>query len=212
VKKYGFCIIILIIYILFLTKDSLLGLSNTSNLDKFLESSKASFYEKEYKDLAKTLKIDYSKYNIIYSKVITRDIYEFFDKITIMKGTKDNLKKGDLVVNELGLVGVIKDVKNNYSEVSLLTNNNINLSVKINNSYGIVSAKDNKIYVKNLKLKENIKKGDKVYTSGLTDTPGGILIGEIVDIKTDNLDLEYIGEIKAVTNFYDLKYVGVIKS
>lgn len=211
-KKYGFCIIILIIYILFLTKDSLLGLSNTSNLDKFLESSKASFYEKEYKDLAKTLKIDYSKYNIIYSKVITRDIYEFFDKITIMKGTKDNLKKGDLVVNELGLVGVIKDVKNNYSEVSLLTNNNINLSVKINNSYGIVSAKDNKIYVKNLKLKENIKKGDKVYTSGLTDTPGGILIGEIVDIKTDNLDLEYIGEIKAVTNFYDLKYVGVIKS
>lgn len=211
-KKYGFCIIILIIYILFLTKDSLLGLSNTSNLDKFLESSKASFYEKEYKDLAKTLKIDYSKYNIIYSKVITRDIYEFFDKITIMKGTKDNLKKGDLVVNELGLVGVIKVVKNNYSEVSLLTNNNINLSVKINNSYGIVSAKDNKIYVKNLKLKENIKKGDKVYTSGLTDTPGGILIGEIVDIKTDNLDLEYIGEIKAVTNFYDLKYVGVIKS
>lgn len=211
-KKYGFCIIILIIYILFLTKDSLLGLSNTSNLDKFLESSKASFYEKEYKDLAKTLKIDYSKYNIIYSKVIIRDIYEFFDKITIMKGTKDNLKKGDLVVNELGLVGVIKDVKNNYSEVSLLTNNNINLSVKINNSYGIVSAKDNKIYVKNLKLKENIKKGDKVYTSGLTDTPGGILIGEIVDIKTDNLDLEYIGEIKAVTNFYDLKYVGVIKS
>ena len=104
----------------------------------------------------------------------------------------------------------INKTKKNSSEVILLTNNKTSLSVKINNSYGILSAKDSKLYVKNIKSNQKINIGDKIYTSGLTNTPENIYIGEVKNIILDNLELEYILEVSSPVDFYNLKYVGVL--
>lgn len=211
-KKYGFYIVILVIYLLFLSKDFFIGLVPVNKVSDFYNNSKDMYYEREYKEISKLLKINNNKYDIEYSKVIMRDIYEFFDKVTILKGSEDGVQKGDLVINHEGLVGVVKRVYKTYSEVELLTNKDINLSVRINKSYGILSSKNNKLYVKNIKTDTEIKEGDKVYTSGLTKTPGSILIGEVKSREKDNLDLEYVIEVNPVTNFYNLNYVGVVTS
>ncbi len=209
-KNKFFPFIILIIYLLFLSKDKLFASFDIKNLSTTLNNTKASYYETEYNALTKTLNLNNLGYNIVYSKVIFQDIYDFYNKITILKGTSDNLKKGDIVLNEDGVIGVISTPYNSYSEVSLLTNPNINLSVKINNSYGILKSSDNKIIIENVLVNNPLKEGDKVYTSGLTDIKGGLLIGTIKKIEVDDLGLEYKIEVNPSASLYNLNYLGVL--
>lgn len=210
-KKNWFYLSLIVIYLLFLSKDYLIKLTkNNINIDTITES-REEYYETEYKKLTKLVDLKPNNYEIIYSKIILRDIYEFYDNVTILKGESDGIKEGNIIINNDGLIGVINKTFKNYSEVNLLTNKNINISVKINNSYGILSSNNNIIYVKNIKLQNEIKEGDKVYTSGLTNTPDNILIGTVKNVKKDNLELEYILEITPSVDFHNINYVGVIK-
>jgi len=211
IKKNWFYLSLIIIYLIFLSKDFVFSLINNYNDIDNIYKSKELYYEKEYKSLMNQLKIEPNNYDVIYSKIIFRDIYEFYDKITILKGEVDNLKKGSVVINNDGLVGVINKTYQNYSEIQLLTNKDINISVKINESYGILTASNNNIYIKNIKLQDKINEGDKVYTSGLTKIPENILIGTVKSFQKDNLELEYIIEVTPSVNFHNLRYVGVIK-
>lgn len=211
IKKNWFYLSLIIIYLIFLSKDFVFSLINNYNDIDNIYKSKELYYEKEYESLMNQLKIEPNNYDVIYSKIIFRDIYEFYDKITILKGEADNLKKGSVVINNDGLVGVINKTYQNYSEIQLLTNKDINISVKINESYGILTASNNNIYIKNIKLQDKINEGDKIYTSGLTKIPENILIGTVKSFQKDNLELEYIIEVTPSVNFHNLRYVGVIK-
>lgn len=211
IKKNAYIIILLILYLLFLCQDHLLGfLDNTDNLMSSMYDEKLAYYQNEYEEMQKLLNIEVLDYQAIYSKVILRDIYAFYDEITIGKGSYDGVSKGDLVVNEKGVIGLVKSVNNHISIVELLTNSNIELSVKINQSYGILTSVDNEIIVKNVKLDDEIKVGDFVTTSGLTSVPGEILVGKVSEIKTDTLGLEYILEVDAVAYLQDISYVAVL--
>ena len=211
IKKNAYIIILLILYLLFLCQDHLLGfLDNTDNLMSSMYDEKLAYYQNEYEEMQKLLNIEVLDYQAIYSKVILRDIYVFYDEITIGKGSYDGVSKGDLVVNEKGVIGLVKSVNKHTSIVELLTNSNIELSVKINQSYGILTSVDNEIIVKNVKLDDEIKVGDFVTTSGLTSVPGEILVGKVSEIKTDTLGLEYILEVDAVAYLQDISYVAVL--
>lgn len=208
-RQYTFYICLIIIYILFLNKNILFGISK-KNIEPLLCNTKEHHYEEEYQNLSKMLNLNLPNYEVAYSKIIFRDIYQFYDKITITKGTNDNLKEGSVVVDDKGLLGVINKCYLSYSEVSLITNSNTNISVKINNSYGILSSSDNILYVKNIKLNNEIKENDIVYTSGLTNTPSDIVIGRVKKINKDNLELEYIIEVEPLADLHNINYVGVI--
>ncbi len=211
-KNKVFIISLIIIYLLFLGKDTFFKYYNDlSSLNAGLDKVKENFYKKEYEKINKILDLEAFNYDIVYSKVIFRDIYSFYDVLTISKGSKDGLKNGNIVLNENGVLGIIKKVEDNYSEVSLLTNPDVNISVKINDNYGMLEGKDKKVIVKNIK-DEGIIEGAMVVTSGLTDIPEGLEIGKVKNIKKDNLDLEYILEIEPSINIKHLNYVGVVKS
>lgn len=210
-KKNFFYISLIIIYILYLTKDNLFALtSNLESLNNFTSDIKESYYEKEYQKLSNILKINPSSFNIEYSKVMLQNIYDFYNKITINKGTNSNIEKGQAVINEKGLIGIINKVSNNSSEVNLITNPNTSISVKVNNSYGILTTKDNKLIVKNIKTNNEITEGEQVFTSGLTDIPEGILVGTVKSVTKSSLELEYILEITSAIDIYNLNYVGVV--
>lgn len=210
IRKKWFYISLITIYLFFLVKDSFIGLiNNQDNISKSFCSIENKNIEKEYNELLNLHNITKDKKGLIYSKVIKRDIYEFFNNITIANGSNDNIKKGDIVINEYGLVGIINKVNKNSSEVSLITNKDLNISVKVNDSYGMLYSKDHKLKIKNIKIEGVIKEGDEVITSGLTNVPKGIKIGKITDIKKDELELEYILDIASI-NLQKLKFVGVI--
>ena len=210
IRKNWFYISLIIIYLIFLTKDSFIGLiNNKDDIAKSKCTLENNSIIKDYEKLLNFMNLTENKQELIYSKVITREIYEFYDKITITKNENDNIKKGDIVISEYGLIGTISKVNKNSCEVSLITSNDTNISVKVGESYGILYSKDHKLKIKNMKIEGSIKEGDEVYTSGLTLVPEGIKIGKVKNIKKDELELEYILDIESIS-LHNLKYLGVI--
>lgn len=211
IRKNIFYILLLIIFLLVISRDKILVFTNNKdNLKNYFCELKSNEISDNYEKLNNLLEIDTNDKNIIFSRMLNRNIYEFYEKLEINKGSLDGIKKNDLVINEKGVIGLIGKVNENTSEVILLTNHDINLSVKVGDSYGILSSNDHKIFVKNIKLTEEVKEGDEVVTSGLTEIMGGIPIGRVKEIKKDNLDLEYILEIDPFANYKEIKYLGVI--
>ena len=212
IKKNWFIIAILLIFILFLAKDHLFGfVSNTHDLQEFIYDYKLEYYKNEYNQMQSLLNIPKSDYEVTYGKIILRDIYKFYDEITINVGTSSGIQVQDLVINELGVIGVIKEVHQNSSIVELLTNKNMELSVRVDSSYGILTSQNDQIIIKNIKLNETIQVGDKVVTSGLTSIPKDIEIGTIKSIEKDHLELEYILEVESMARLEDINYVAVLK-
>lgn len=110
------------------------------------------------------------------------------------------------------MVGIIDKVDNYSSRVMLITNSKINISVKINNSYGILTANNNTLYLENVTDDVNVKIGDKVYTSGLTEIPENILVGTIKKIKQDDLELQKIFELIPAVTIKNIDYVAILGS
>ena len=209
--KKWFWIGLIIIYLLFLSKDTILGYFRDVKIDEFLESAKIKYYEEEYEELSTLLDIPLYDYDYLYSKVLLRDIYAFFDEITISGGYSDGIKVGNLVVDDKGVIGTVSKTYKKTSRVLLLTSEDTKLSVKINDNYGILESSNHALFVTNLKLNDDIKVGDKVYTSGLTKTPSNVLIGTVKSILKDNLGLELKLLITPASNYQKIPYVGILR-
>ena len=211
-KKNWFFVAIIIFYLLFLCKDHIFGMFDyTEDLGSAVNQEEIEYYKSEYKNISELFTITTLDYQTVYSRVVLHDIYAFNKEITIGKGSSDGVKLQDLVINQDGVIGIVKTVNNHSSIVELLTNPNIELSVKIGSSYGILSCIDDQVVVKNITLDKEIHVGDKVYTSGLTSIPGDIYVGTVREIHTDSLDLEYVLDIDLGVNMHDINYVAVVR-
>lgn len=167
--------------------------------------------ESEYNELLKINEIDYNtNLNITISRTLYRDIYDYHNYITIYKGSNDKINEGMVVVNNFGLVGVISQVDKNNSRVRLITSNESNISVKINESYGILKVSNGSLIVSDLSNYDNISVGDKIYTSGIGNLIGDIYIGEVSNISLNSTNIEKIITVTPAVDFDNLKYIAVI--
>ena len=83
------------------------------------------------------------------------------------------------------------------------------LSVKINNSYGLLHSynpKNHTFFVSNIRNIDEIKKGDTVETSGLSNESAGLYIGK-VDKVIKEVEPKVI--VKSDVNFNNLNYLYV---
>ena len=93
----------------------------------------------------------------------------------------------------------------------MLTNTQTHLSVKVGDSYGILTTNDRKEnWVKNLTKETKLEVGNEIYTSGLTEVPGGILIGVVEQIDEDDLGLTIAVKIKRNASIDNLNYVTIL--
>lgn len=213
-NKYKDYILLIIVFLIILLSGSvskiLIKTDNKLNYEK-MESNYCSSIEKDYNELLKSNEfLNNSSLNLIISKVMFRDIYEFSDYITIYKGSNNDIKEGMPVIDDNGLIGIISSVKKNTSIVKLITNKTTNISVKINDSYGILKSLDGKVFVSDFSYYDNINIGDKIYTSGIGNIKGGIYIGEVIDIKLNETEIEKIVEVKLASNINKLNYLYVV--
>lgn len=160
-------------------------------------------------------------YNPIEATVIARNPDQWEEKITINKGSTHGVKKNMAVMTAKGLIGKITLVTPFTSEVELLHNNNPNFRVSAivqgekTNYFGLVEGYDaerNELILKRIDTTFDVKKGDKVITSGLGGIfPKGILIGEITEVTTDDFGLTKTAYVKAAADFSLLEDVIVAK-
>lgn len=136
--------------------------------------------------------LNYHNYDYILGKITIKNIYQ---SNTYYIEPSAEVKNNSPVINNTGLIGL-------YNNHLLLPTKSLNLSIKINDIYG--TLKDSIITITH----SNYKEGESIYTSGLTNIPGGILIGTIKSIYSSSNSLEDTIEVNYLKN--DTTYVGIL--
>ena len=171
---------------------------------------------KENSELKKLLDLDTKQYDLITCTILNRDI-TWYNTLTINKGKKDGISVNMAVISSSGLIGRIIEVGDHYSVVELITNKNFNkiaVDIKgLEDNHGILdSYNGNSLIIKNINKNSNINIGDKVYTNGLGGIyPAGIYIGEVIDIKNDDLELAKKLKVKVDPMYNNMRYVRIVR-
>jgi rod shape-determining protein MreC len=174
---------------------------------------------------------DLRKYDPIYSAVIGRNPDRWYDYLSLDKGAQDGVEPNMAVVTAQGLVGKIKTVSQFTSTVQLLSatdlENRISAEVlpaenKENDKEmttdgekvtGLIEGYDEEkgaLLLRRIESEVKLVEGQKVITAGTGGVfPGGILIGEIIEIEPDSYGLEQMAYVKPSANFYDIDRVWV---
>ena len=159
--------------------------------------------ENEVNDLTE-MKI-YDKYNYDYTKI---SYINLDDKTFYIKGGSDkDYQNGLLLINEDGLVGIIKEVYKDYSKCLMTSESNV--SVEINDNYGIVSGiKDDLLIISNISNYDDIDLNDEVYTSTLGSIKDKVFVGTVN--KISKLATEKIIYVKTNVDIKDVSYLYVV--
>jgi len=142
-----------------------------------------------------------SPFSLVPARVIGRSPSNWWSTVVIDKGTEDLIQREMPVVTHDGLVGKVVTVDEQSSIVLLVSDENCKVagSVEATKEQGIV-----RVEVRGKRTSNNIQPtmtlnflsrfaplhpGQKVFTSGAGNVyPPGILIGEIVEFKSRELD------------------------
>lgn len=161
-----------------------------------------------------------SEYTYLNATVVNRNVGYWYNTLTIDKGSKNGVFKGDAVITNNGLVGEIVKVSNFSSTVKLLTSDEISnkISIKIQSEdkkyYGLLTGYDiekNVYKIEGITESDKIKEGDVVATTGLTNYfPSGILIGHVSKIVKDEYDLNSIVEVTPSVSFDNIRVVTIL--
>lgn len=199
---------------MFLFKENIYSWFKTKDYNfNYLKENELYYYKSEYLKLLEenNLKNDFES-DYIFTKIIYRNTYDFYNKLIVYKGKDYDIKEDSAVVTDNSLVGVVSKVNKNSSEVILLYNDKFKLSVKINDTYGILESKNNELFINNIVSESNIKTGDIVYTSGLTSIRENIPVAYVETINISKDELTKIVKVKEISNLKDMKYLMILNN
>ena len=152
------------------------------------------------------------------AKVVQMTTDELHNYITINKGEKDGIMRGQGVRNSEGVVGIVRTVGRNYSVVLPIINTHTNLSCRFakNDYIGILKwdGKDSRFaQLTDIAAHMVVNQGDTIVTSGLSPVfPEGIPVGIVENSLLKEGDSYHTIRIRLQTNFKRLKYVEVVQN
>ena len=129
-----------------------------------------------------------SDYKLFSSSVVAKNISKTQGVYLINSGYRDSIKKSMPVLNELGLIGLVSQVEDDYSLIKTLHNSGFKISSTItrSNIHGVVSWNGDYLVMKNVPATADINNGDRVVTSVLsTILPPSIPIGLVVNKESN---------------------------
>ena len=161
----------------------------------------------------------YSEYEKVGARVISKDSGNWFNSFTIDKGSNDGIRVDANVIAGAGLVGIVTEVGPNWATVRSIIDDNSNVSAMISNTSDTCIIAGNLQLIDEgtlslVKLQDENNKvhvGDKVVTSNISEKYlPGILIGYICELNNDANNLTKSGQITPVVDFRHLQEVLVI--
>ena len=138
--------------------------------------------------------IDYDKSSKLettaMAAVIGRSADQWWQQITVNKGSADNVKVGDVATGPGGLVGRTIDVTPNTSRILLLSDPTSQIGVKVSRSRstGFVQGDtDSEVTMQFFESEPDVKAGDVVVTSSFSRLfPQGIPVGRVASVDENN--------------------------
>lgn len=119
-----------------------------------------------------------------------------------------NYNVNNLLINQDGLVGIIKELKSDYSECIMLPGIS-NLSVKINDSFGTITGYEDGLYIiSDLSNYDIISINDTVYTSTIGNIKTPVLVGTVYSIEEHDISKKVY--VKSNVDFHNINYLYVV--
>ena len=155
--------------------------------------------------------------NSTAASVIGREIGELYCTITIDKGKEDGIYENAVVFTPEGLVGRVYETGVGYSKVRTVFDADSSVSARCARSgdMGIVNGisgdgNGGMCVMSYIDKEAKIVQGDSIETSGTGGTyPGGIFIGKVSEIKSDERNLTLQATIEVGVNVRNLDMVLV---
>lgn len=207
-------------------------LLNTQDENNYLKSKvtdleqtkvRNSSLEAENQQLKSALKVKntLTDYNIIQASVISRSPDSWTDLLVINKGTTSGLRKNMAVMSGGGIIGRLIEVNAATAKVELITTSDKSANrfaveaqaVNGKKVHGIITVIGNKTLAFTQAVdSEKLKRGAKIYTSGLGgNSPKGLLVGTISTTTHDTFGLSDLIKINPAGELNDPSVVSVIK-
>ncbi|HHY37576.1 MAG TPA: rod shape-determining protein MreC [Clostridia bacterium] len=157
-----------------------------------------------------------SSFRFIPAQVIGRSPDNWSSLIKVDKGAIHGVRKDMPVVTDAGLVGRVIQVSRTVSTVMLLTDRESRIGAMVQRSRdaGIISTELGETRLLHLRLfsaEADVVIGDRVITSGLGVVfPEGLLIGQVVAVRTGEGGLVKYALVEPATNLDRLEEVLLI--
>ncbi|MBL4745045.1 MAG: rod shape-determining protein MreC [Flavobacteriaceae bacterium] len=158
-----------------------------------------------------------SKYNYTAAKIIKNDFRKINNFITINKGSSSGLKSDMGVVNTKGIIGIVKNLSDEYATVLSILNSYSKLNVKLKNSnyFGTLTWDGNDyntVQLIDIPRQANLSVGDTIITGGRSAIfPEGIRVGVIQDFQFEGTKFNEIN-IRLFNDMSALGYVQIIEN
>jgi len=150
------------------------------------------------------------------AEIISNSFQKRNNYLILNKGRKEHIKPMMGVITDNGIVGIVKDVSENFCTVMSVLHSKLALDVKIkNNGYtGTLVWKGGDYTignVQNIPSHVHIHKGDTLLTSGNSSIfPEGIMVGTIQDFSLNQGDNFFKINLKYSVNYNKVKYVYIV--
>ena len=157
---------------------------------------KLSDVQSDNKYLRKILNVTKGiKKDFVTTKIVSMSSGPFARSAILQAGYKDNVQIDNIVRGNLGLIGRISQVSENYSIVTLINdpNSRIPIITNVSKTRGILAKQDDDLKIIHLKENHNISVGEKIYTSGDGRIfPKNIPIANVVKVIDNTAFVEII--------------------
>lgn len=162
-----------------------------------------------------------SQARVIPASVRVRSPHKWYEQLIVNRGQDSGVEKGMLVLSETNVIGIVAEVQNKSSRVTLLTNDKQfpPLPVKVTSGsetlFGILSAYDETkeaFVMTQLSSSAPIEPSSQVFTSGLdgkstADLPVGTVVA-VEDNQDRLLRQVYLKSLVDVSNLSEVLLVG----
>ena len=174
--------------------------------------------ESQFIDKSDTRDISENKIDkTISAKVILNSINKNKNIIVINKGELNGITKEMGVISSKGVVGIIKNITDNYSSIVSLLNTDLKINAILKNTSTLGSISWNGldpriVQLNDIPLSSSIKLGDTIVTGGMSFYfPKGIPIGKIQDYNNTSLEGYYSIDVSIFNDFSSISNLYVLE-
>ena len=144
----------------------------------------------------------------ITARIIAEEGDGFAHSITVYVSDTQNVKKGQIVLGDKGVIGRVESVGRNYAKIFLINDINSKIPVVIEKSRvrGILSGENTPMpKMMFIPIDAEIAEGDIVVTSGVGGIfPPGLLVGKIYSINKSEV------VVRPFNNLTNMEYVQIV--